>query len=247
MQRFLLTLQYLGTNYAGWQRQENALSIQEVCEEALSRMCGEPIVLHAAGRTDAGVHARAQMAHCDIPIRISGYGLTRGFNQHLPNDIRVVDAQPVDPDFHARFLARGKSYTYRILNREAPDVFLLPTHTHIHRELDIELMQEALRPAVGEHDFKAFTVANPQVSETIRNLSRAELEREGDRILIHFEGDGFLRFMIRRIVGALLEAGSGKLGADAVSRSLAPRFAECRWTAPPQGLTLEQVRYESTV
>lgn len=244
MRRFLLTIQYLGTNYAGWQRQINALSIQEVFENAVTRLAGRETAVHAAGRTDAGVHARAQMAHLDLDLDITPFGLVRGLNQHLPDDIRVVDASIVDPSFHARYEAKGKVYVYRILNQEAPDVFLLPTHAWIDRPLDLDVMSAALPACVGTHDFKAFTVANPQTSDTVRTIESADLERTENQILLTFRGNGFVRFQIRRIVGALLEAGIGKLGTDAVSRSLEPELAECRWSAPAKGLTLEQVLYD---
>ena len=235
--RLLFTLQYLGTRYAGWQLQANAVSVQQVVEEALARMFGEAVRVHGAGRTDAGVHAEAQRAHVDVPFEIPARGLILGLNQILPEDVRVTAAESVADDFHARFSAKGKTYEYRIWNAPVADVFSAETHAHVAQELDAARMHEAAQTLVGTHDFKAFTVADPEVESTVRTIESISVTREGAAIRIRVTADGFLRYMVRRIAGSLIEVGRGKLDA-------AKFFAEARWTAPAKGLVLCAVHYE---
>ena len=241
--RLLLTLQYLGTNYAGWQTQANAVGVQQVVEQALTTIYGSTIRIEGAGRTDSGVHAVAQRAHADVPFEIAARGLRRGLNDLLPDDIRVTAVEPVADDFHCRFAAKGKTYVYRIWNDEVPDVFTAATHVHVAQTLDIESMRRAARPLIGEHDFAAFTVASPQVSSTLRTVDRVDVERDGHVVNIFVSADGFLRYMVRRIAGSLIEVGRGKLSEEEVGRSVEPEFAPARWTAPAKGLTLLEVRY----
>ncbi|HVT43387.1 MAG TPA: tRNA pseudouridine(38-40) synthase TruA [Thermoanaerobaculia bacterium] len=245
--RILLTIQYLGTRYAGWQTQSNAVGVQQVIEAALTRLCAEPIRIEGAGRTDAGVHALAQRAHFDIPISITSRGLILGLNDLLPHDIRVTGAETVGDDFHCRFAATGKRYVYRIWNGPIADVFHWATHAHVAQPLEIEPMAEAASMLAGEHDFRAFTVANPTVSSTRRALRSLEVERRGDAISIALAADGFLRFMARRIAGSLIEAGSRRISPSRVAESLEPAFSAARWTAPPRGLTLVEVEYDPTL
>src|SRR5262245_19161434 len=141
--RVLFTIQYLGTRYAGWQWQENALSVQQVFEEALEKMFHEPVRVHGAGRTDAGVHAIAQRAHADVPFDIPPRGLVLGINQLLPHDVRVARVEQVADDFHARFAAKAKTYEYLIWNAEFADVFAQETHAHVAQKLDVARMHEA--------------------------------------------------------------------------------------------------------
>ncbi|MDP9193672.1 MAG: tRNA pseudouridine(38-40) synthase TruA [Acidobacteriota bacterium] len=234
--RYLLTLQYLGTRYGGWQMQINAPSVQQVVEEALERMFQQSLRIHGAGRTDAGVHAEAQRAHVDVPFEIPSRGLVLGLNQILPHDVRVTAAEPVADDFHARFAATSKTYAYRIWNAEVADVFAAETHAHIAQPLDAALMHEAAQSLIGTHDFKSFTVADPEVSSTIRTIQSIAVARESHRITLTVTADGFLRSMVRRIAGSLIEIGRGKLPAGAL-------FTEARWTAPAKGLVLVEVRY----
>jgi tRNA pseudouridine38-40 synthase len=233
--RVALTLQYLGTRYGGWQRQINATSIQQTVEEALEKLFSASIRLHAAGRTDAGVHALAQRAHADVPFEIPPRGLVLGLNQLLPHDIRVTAAENAADDFHARFSAKSKTYEYRIWNAEVADVFTQETHAHVAKHLDVGRMAEAAKAVIGTHDFRAFTVTEPEVESTVRTVHAIEVVRDGDAIRIPITADGFLRYMVRRIAGSLIEAGRGRI--DAVS------FDEARWTAPAKGLVLVEVRY----
>ena len=233
--RLLFTLQYLGTRYAGWQTQTNAVGVQQVVEAALSKMFGAPVRIEGAGRTDAGVHARAQRAHADVPFEIPTRGLILGVNDLLPHDIRVTAAEGVAEDFHCRFAAKGKTYRYRIWNAPIADVFAYATHAHVAQSLDLARMEHAARALVGEHDFRAFTVAEPEVKTTVRTVEAIDVERDGDAVIITVTADGFLRYMVRRIAGTLIEIGRASL--DAVS------FVEARWTAPAKGLVLWEVRY----
>ncbi|HET7437352.1 MAG TPA: tRNA pseudouridine(38-40) synthase TruA [Thermoanaerobaculia bacterium] len=241
--RLLLTIQYLGTRYGGWQAQTNALSIQQVIEEALATLFGQPIRLHGAGRTDAGVHALAQRAHFDAPFDIPPRGVVLGLNQLLPHDVRIARVEPVADDFHARFAAKVKTYEYRIWNGEVADVFAAETHAHVARPLDADVMRDAAVALHGQHDFRAFTVADPEVSSTVRTMHSVQVTRDEQTIRIRLSADGFLRYMVRRIAGSLIEIGRGKLPRNALVHSLEPEFAAARWTAPAKGLVLVDVSY----
>lgn len=242
--RVLLTLQYLGTRYAGWQSQENALAVQQVVEAALGTLCREPVRVVGASRTDAGVHAEDQKAHFDLPIPIGLRGLLLGLNDLLPRDVRAIAAREVAPDFHAQHRAIAKTYRYQIWNGEIADVFRAATWAHVRAPLELGLMIEASRALVGPHDFRAFTVVEPEVASTERAIDGLELSGEGPAITMRVTAAGFLRYMVRRIAGQLIEIGRGKLPVDAAAAALEPTFAEARWTAPPEGLVLERVRYE---
>jgi tRNA pseudouridine38-40 synthase len=235
--RLLLTLQYLGTRYGGWQLQANAPSVQQVVEEALAKMFRqENVRVHSAGRTDAGVHAAGQRAHVDVPFEIPTRGLILGLNQILPHDVRVTAIEPVADHFHARFGVTSKTYAYKIWNAEVADVFAAETHAHVAQTLDAAAMHNIAQTLLGRHDFKPFTVADPEVSSTIRTIESIAVTREGRCVTLTVTADGFLRSMVRRIAGSLIEIGRGKL----VTGNL---FAEARWTAPAKGLVLVEVRY----
>ena len=234
--RVLLTLHYLGTRYGGWQTQTNAVAIQQVLEEALAKMFAQPVRIHGAGRTDAGVHAAAQRAHFDAPFDIPPRGLVLGVNQLLPADVRVTRAETVTDEFHARFSAKAKTYEYRIWNAEVADVFAAETHAHVAKKLDELAMHDAAQQLTGTHDFAAFTVADPEVASTTRTIESIEVRRDGDAIRITVTADGFLRYMVRRIAGSLIEIGRGKLSPEAL-------WHEARWTAPAKGLVLREIRY----
>ena len=234
--RYLLTLQYLGTHYGGWQAQANAVGVQQVIERAVEEMFHAPLRIHGAGRTDAGVHAAGPRAHLDVPVEIPGRGLMLGLNQLLPQDVRVIAAEEVADDFHARFDAKSKTYDYRIWNAETGNVFANETHAHVAQPLDAAAMHDAAQRLCGTHDFKAFTVADPEVASTVRTIEAIAVVRDGNAVRIGVTADGFLRYMVRRIAGSLIEVGRGKLDPAAL-------FDEARWTAPAKGLVLRDVRY----
>jgi tRNA pseudouridine38-40 synthase len=242
--RFLLTIQYLGTRYAGWQTQANAVGVQQVIEAALTRMCGVDVRLEGAGRTDSGVHADGQRAHADLPLTIRPDGLILGINTLLPRDIRVAAAQEVPESFHARFNAIEKSYEYRIWNGPIADVFHFETHAHVRKALDERVMHEVAQQLVGHHDFRAYTVAEPEVASTWRTLSAIEVRREGNVVAIRVTADGFLRYMVRRMAGSLIEVGGGRESPAIVGQALEPHYGIARWTAPSKGLTLLRVGYD---
>ncbi len=241
--RILLTLQYLGTRYAGWQMQANAIGVQQVVEEALAKMYGSAIRIEGGSRTDAGVHAAAQRAHADVPFEIPARGIALGLNDLLPSDIRILRAQAVADDFHCRFAAHGKVYTYRIWNGEVADVFSAEIHAHVAQRLDEKAMEESAQRLVGEHDFRAFTVASPEVSSTTRTIHAINVRRVDETVCIEVTANGFIRYMVRRIAGSLIEIGRGKLEREAIGDALEPKFREARWTAPAKGLTLTEIRY----
>jgi len=241
--RVLFTLQYLGTRYAGWQRQANALAVQQVVEEALGKMFGGPIHLEGAGRTDSGVHARAQRAHADLPLEIGERGLILGLNDLLPHDIRVLSLERVANDFHCRFAAKTKTYVYQIWNGPVADVFAYETHAHVAQPLDENVMHRTAQCLAGKHDYRAFTVISPEVSSTCRTIEAVDVVRDGNVVRVRVAADGFLRYMVRRIAGSLIEIGRGKLEPAALGRALEPTFQEARWTAPAKGLMLWDIAY----
>jgi tRNA pseudouridine38-40 synthase len=242
--RVLLTVQYLGSRYAGWQTQANAVGVQQVIEAALTRLFGETVRIEGAGRTDSGVHALAQRAHADVPFELPRSGFLRGANDLLPPDIRITGVEDVADTFHCRFAPHVKTYEYRIWNGEVADVFRFETHAHVGQRLDERAMDDAAQALAGEHDYKAFTVAAPEVSSTTRRIAKIGVRREGEVVAVSVTADGFLRYMVRRIAGSLIEVGRGKLDAAAVARSLEPEFEQARWTAPAKGLWLVDVVYE---
>ena len=204
-------------------------------EEVLAKVYGSEIRLEGAGRTDSGVHAIAQRAHYDAPFAIPLRGLVRGMNDLLPHDIRISAAEEIADDFHCRFRAKTKTYVYRIWNAEVMNVFEWETSAHVAQPLDAALMHEAAQSLVGTHDFRAFTVITPEVSSTIRTIHECTVHRAQCTVHIRVTADGFLRFMVRRIAGSLIEIGRGKMGREALE--------EARWTAPAKGLVLEEIRY----
>ena len=243
MSRYLFTLQYLGTRYAGWQRQANAVAVQQIVEEALSKMYGAQIHVEGAGRTDSGVHARAQRAHADLPFEIGDRGLLLGLNDLLPHDIRIVALERVADEFHCRFKAKTKTYLYQIWNDPVADAFAYETHVHVAPPLDEKLMHSTAQCLAGTHDFRAFTVISPEVSSTSRTVESVEVTREAHDVRIRISADGFLRYMVRRIAGSLIEIGRGKMEAEGLRAALEPTFREARWTAPAKGLVLWEIAY----
>ncbi len=243
MPRVLLTIEFLGTRYAGWQRQENALAVQEVVERALAVVCKEPVAAFSSGRTDSGVHALGMRAHADIPYEIPDHGLVLGLNSHLPRDVRIRTVERVAPDFHARFAAKRKTYLYQVWNEPVANPFFDPTHAHVPAPLDVERMREAASALVGRHDFKSFSIPDPEVNSTIRTIERVEITAKPSRVQIRVTADGFIRYQVRRIAGILIQVGVGAQPVSAVAAALEPGFAESRWTADARGLVLESVEY----
>jgi tRNA pseudouridine38-40 synthase len=242
-----ITLQYDGTEYVGWQRQAAGVSIQSLLEDALGPIEGSPVVVHGAGRTDAGVHALAQTATVALTATLSPSVLTRALNAVLPSDVRVLDAEEVDPAFHARFSATGKVYEYRIVNAPLVSPFLHRYVWHVGQPLERGAIREAAGMLAGTHDFAAFQGSGSTVATTVRTVGSIEWEDGAghDRPLVmRIEGDGFLRHMVRNIVGTLVEVGVGRWPARRVAEVLASRDrTQAGPTAPAHGLFLVRVLY----
>jgi tRNA pseudouridine38-40 synthase len=247
MRTIKLTVQYDGTGYVGWQRQENGLSIQGLLENALSPIEGTPVVVHGAGRTDAGVHALAQVGSVTIAARLDCGTLLRALNAVMPADVRVIGAEEMPAGFHARFSATGKIYEYRIVNAPLVSPFLHRHVWHVVPPLDIDAMREAAQSLVGHHDFAAFQGAGSSVSSTERTVRRIEWQDGGGYdlpLVMRVEGDGFLRHMVRTIAGTLVEVGLGRWPAGCVADILASRDRTLAGlTAPARGLFLVRVLY----
>ena len=244
MKRILLTVEYDGSAYAGWQRQINGLAVQQVLEEALSQACARPVTVTGSSRTDAGVHARMQMVHFDTSASIPPDKYPFVLNNLLPPDIRVQAAREVPAGFHARFLTSGKTYTYRILNNRHGSALLRNTHWHVPVPLDIPAMRDALSYLPGTHDFAAFQASGGSARTTVRTVDRAELLADGPEITLLISGNAFLYNMVRIIAGTLMEVGLHKREADAFSRAFVSLSRlDLGMTAPPCGLELTEVRY----
>ncbi|HIJ58975.1 MAG TPA: tRNA pseudouridine(38-40) synthase TruA [Deltaproteobacteria bacterium] len=238
-------LAYDGTHYHGWQRQRNEITIQGVIEERLQIMTGEPVNLVSSGRTDAGVHALNQvcnfMTRSTIPLK----SIQKGLNSLLPDDIFVKEAEYVPTEFHSRHSAKSKIYEYRILNREAPDVFRRSFQWHIRPALDIKEMGVCVSLLKGTHDFSSFKSTGSGTTDPVRSVLLAEINgSESGVVRIVIEADGFLRHMVRNIVGTVVEAGLGKINPKRFKEVIALRNRQLAGVkAPPQGLFLVKVRY----
>jgi len=245
LRNILLVLSYDGTGYCGWQRQINGLSIQEVVEARVKTMCGGEITLIASGRTDAGVHARAQVCNFTTTSTLSVDTLKKGLNSLLPQDIFIISADDAPIDFHARYDAKSKVYAYHIRNREDRDPFERNRHWHIPRPLDMGPMGECLALLMGTHDFSAFKSAGSENRNPVRTVIRAELCRSDEGLVtIQLAADGFLRHMVRNIVGTVVEAGLGKMDQEGFRAVLESKDRQqAGMKAPAQGLFLMEVRY----
>ena len=239
-----MTVEYDGTNYAGWQRQANALAVQQVIEETLKKLTGEGIVIHGASRTDAGVHALGQSVHFDTESRIPGEKFSYALNALLPHDIRIRASGDAPEGFHARFSTRGKRYRY--LFYDAPHAGALNRNTHAHSiyPLNDALMAREAQALIGTHDFAAFAASGSVVRDTVRTIWRADVDRDGNDVRLIVEGSGFLYNMVRIIAGTLRDIGSGKLASGALARAIETGDRlDLGVTAPAHGLTLMEVFY----
>jgi tRNA pseudouridine38-40 synthase len=253
MPRYKITIEYDGTNFAGWQKQKGAPSVQSALEEAIARfslhesdeVSREAIAVYGAGRTDAGVHATGQVAHFDLERdNMTPFSIMNAINFHLrPHPIVVVGAEVVAPDWHARFSAVSKIYRYKILNRYTPSVLEQHRVFHVKRLLDVSLMQIAGEALLGSHDFSSFRAAACQAKSAIRTLDEVVVEHNGDRIDLFFRARSFLHNQVRIMVGAMVACGLDPTLSiakilEARDRKAAPI------TAPACGLYLERIRYD---
>lgn len=245
MRTIKLVVQYDGSGYVGWQRQGKGVSVQGLIEAALATIDGSPVTLHGAGRTDAGVHAVGQVASALVLSPIEDWQLVRALNAHLPDSIRVTELTTVPDGFHARFSATAKTYEYRIWNGRTVPPFIRQYVWHIIEPLDLAPMQEAAAAIPGEHDFAGFRSARGVNQTTIRRITSASWRRaDAQTLVFEIDGKGFLRYMVRSLVGTMVEIGRRQRPSGDLARLLsAPDRAQAGRTAPARGLFLMKVEY----
>ena len=241
-----LTLSYDGTRLVGWQRQAEGESVQGVLEDALARFEGGPVTVHGAGRTDAGVHALGQVASVEVTFGHDVATLARALNAQLPEDVRVLSVEEALPGFHARFSARSKSYRYCIRNGAVASPFERAYAWHVPQPLDVDAMRQAASRLLGPHDFSTFRSVGTDVPDAVRTLHTSDVLGDAGALLTYeVSGDGFLRHMVRAIVGTLVEVGRGWRDPAQMDALLQARDrARAGATAPPHGLFLVRVDYD---
>ncbi|WP_421578429.1 tRNA pseudouridine(38-40) synthase TruA [Shinella sp. M31] len=247
MPRYRLRIEYDGTPYVGWQRQDNGPSVQGAVEAAILSLTGETVSIRGAGRTDSGVHAMGQVAHADLMRSWQDHTLRNALNAHLGmagERVAILDAAEVPDDFDARFSAKKRHYLYRIISRKAPLALEANRAWFVTKELDHEAMHEAGQMLVGRHDFTTFRAAQCQANSPIRTIDRLEVTRSGDLIEMRVSAQSFLHNQIRSFAGTLKLAGEGKWTADDVRKALEAQDRKaCGPVAPPDGLYFMAVDY----
>ncbi len=244
MRNIKLTIQYDGTHYHGWQSQKNAITVQDVLENAVQKLTGAKPRIVGSSRTDTGVHARRFVCNFGSETKIPCEKLPLALNTHLPQDIVCLLAEDVDTDFNSRYSSTKKCYTYYIQNSQFPDVFKTNYAWHYPYKLDVSKMQRAAKAFLGEHDFIGFAASGFTVKTTVRTIYSLDVEKEGDLIKITVTGNGFLYNMVRIIAGTLAFVGCGKIDAEDMEDIIASCDRKrAGITAPPQGLFLTEVFY----
>jgi tRNA pseudouridine38-40 synthase len=238
MTRFALTIEYDGTPYMGWQRQAHGPSVQGAIEGAIAATSGAEVQVHAAGRTDAGVHALAMRAHFDLDTGLTPFRLMGAINAHLrPAPIAILDCEVVPDDWHARFSCIGRAYEYRIVNRRAPLTVERERAWQVIQELDAEAMHQAAQLLVGLHDFTTFRSAHCQAESPVKTLDRLDVWREGQRVFVEAEARSFLHHQVRSMVGSLAAVGTGRWTASDLQAALDAKDRNAlAHNAPPEGL-----------
>lgn len=246
MTRFCITIEYDGTAFVGWQRQENGLAVQQVIEDALFKLSGEETLVYGSGRTDTGVHALGQVAHFDLQKDLSEKSIRDGLNHHLrPHRVTILDAQIVSDEFHARFDAVERRYLYRILNRRSPPAILAGQVWWVPKALDSDAMHEAAQVLVGHHDFTSFRGTHCQAKSPVKTISSIRVQRFGAEIQVGVRARSFLYHQVRNIVGTLRLVGEGKWTAKDVEKALAAcDRTKAGPTAPSEGLYMEAILFE---
>jgi tRNA pseudouridine38-40 synthase len=249
MTRFAFTVEFDGRPFMGWQRQAHGPSVQQAIEEALGRIVGTAPVVHAAGRTDAGVHATAMRAHADIERTITPFRLMEALNAQLrPAPIAILGCEEVAEDWHARFACIGRTYEYHIVNRRAPLTFESGLAWRITRPLDADLMHEAAQHLVGRHDFTTFRSAHCQADSPLKTLDRLDVVLNGDRLVIHAEARSFLHHQVRSMVGCVALVGLGQWQPEDIAVALEARDrTQLGLNAPPDGLYFTGARYPAAL
>lgn len=244
MKKVLLQISYEGTAYAGWQRQANALSIQEVIEEAITKLTGQKVSLFSASRTDAGVHALAQYASFEDESAVPAEKFSFALNTKLPEDVRIVKSIEVPMQFNCRYDVLHKSYLYRIYPSAHASAIFRNTSYHVPSRLDFFVMQEAARQIVGEHDFSAFEAVGGQTKNKVREMFASEFFWDNGFLCYRIRGKGFLYNMVRIIAGTLVDIGMGKLQSSCIQEAFVSLNRNCLGhTAPARGLLLEHIAY----
>lgn len=245
MRNIKLTIEYDGTNYQGWQVQPKGQTIQGMIEEKLALLMGETIHLIGSGRTDAGVHAFNQIAHFKTQNRMNVRSIQKALNSLLPPDIVIKGVEEVEEGFHARKQSKSKVYEYRILNQDLRSAFHRGYVWHIPQKLNLREMKKATQSLIGEHDFSSFRSVGSPTRTPVRKIIRAEWKRSRDGLIrFEIEANGFLKQMVRAIVGTLIEVGKGKIDAEDFRRILDSRDRKKAGpTAPGHGLFLKEVKY----
>lgn len=246
IRRIRLIVEYDGTAYSGWQRQENAMTVQQKLEEAIRKLTGEEeLTVTGASRTDAGVHALGQNVHFDTASRIPADKFSFALNTMLPDDIRVRESMETDPSFHARFSTVGKEYRYLIYAHPHASALYRNQSAHVIYPLDVTLMNAEAQAMVGTHDFAPFAASGSVVKDTVRTIASVSVTENAPFIELRVRGTGFLYNMVRILAGTLIGVGSGKVEPGAIARALeSGSRLDLGVTAPPQGLTLMRVFYE---
>jgi tRNA pseudouridine38-40 synthase len=242
---FKLIIEYDGTDYHGWQRQKGVATIQETIESAIKIMADQPVTLIGSGRTDAGVHSLGQVANFKVATKLTPLIFKKGLNSLLPPDIVIKDVEQAPDCFHARYDCNGKCYQYHILNREISSAIHRRFEWHIRRPLSVEAVRDALLCLKGEHDFSAFEAAGSDCKSAVRIVSDIGLDAHKDgKLIFSISANGFLRHMVRNIVGTLVDVGIGRITPKEFNEIfLSKNRANAGATAPPQGLFLMQVFY----
>lgn len=244
MRNIKLIMEYDGTSYAGWQRQKNSISIQNVIEETLEKIIGAYTETFGSSRTDAGVHAKGFVCNFFTESKIPADRFSQVLNSRLPKDIIILSSQEVEENFHARYSSIGKRYTYTVLNRELPSAIYRNYVYHFKYKLDIEKMIEASKYFIGTHDFSAFKSNGSSVKTSVRTITQLDIKNSEDIIQFIISGDGFLYNMVRIIVGTLLKVGIGKIKASDIQEIILSksrhRASNC---VPASGLCLDEVFY----
>ncbi|ARE89495.1 tRNA pseudouridine synthase A [Clostridium formicaceticum] len=243
----MIKTEYDGTNYNGWQIQPNGITIQQKVMEAVKKLTGEDVTINGSGRTDAKVHARGQVANFYTQTTIPIERIPSAINHFLPEDITILEAKEVAMDFHARYWAQGKVYSYQVYNQRQRSALLRNYSYHFPYQLELDRIKEAAEVLLGTHDFKGFMSSGSSVKTTVRSIYAIKIEKGENSIWMTFEGNGFLYNMVRIIVGTLLEVGSGRRSIETIKKALELGDREkAGHKAPPQGLFLDKVFYPLT-
>lgn len=244
MKRLLLTIQYDGTNYHGWQVQKNALTVQEVLQNAIEKVFGERLDVKGCSRTDSGVHANEYCVSIDTDMNIEPENVVMALNGFLPKDVAVKECKEVSSDFHPRYSVDSKEYLYKINNARVRDAFLANYAFHYRRNIDAEYLDREAKAFIGTYDYSGFCSVKSDVEDTVRTVKAFDVWREGDMVYFKVSADGFLYNMVRIMVGTLLFVNEGKIKEDELKDVILSKDRKrAGKTAPPQGLYLNKVNY----